>query len=543
MRYLINIILIFFITSYSYGAGYIRLNQVGYLNDDIKKGILGSDRDLKGGKFFVKSFSDDRTLFSDYIGASKSGISKDTPFSFNYILDFSTVRASGAYRIELEDGTRSHRFEIKKNFYKTIIDTLLYFLRVARCGHTNPELHEACHLHDATNVDLDLTGGWHDAGDFLKFTHQIAYTSYLLLLSYEINKTGYLENFSDYDRNGRVDILDEAKVGIDYLVKCYPDKDRFVYMVGDFDGDHSQPVRRPENDKLASTQRPAIFKYHRSVLGKYAYTLALASKIFREIPGHESKAQKYVELAKMAYQQARSVESKEYDKLCLAATELYLATKEKTYLAQAKYFSEKMSVAYWGGWSNNSNLAHARIAQLYPQSIEKLKQSVQHFYSASQKNLFGFSVPYAWGSLYSAISSGSAGLFYHLLTSDETYSDLAHKIKDYTLGVNPWGVCFISGLGTVYPQNIHNNLAVMLKKEGKSENATIAGAIAEGPYDRKEWEQNWSIPREDDKFARFQTSEFVYHDHVADYATNEPTIYGVAEAVLFFSFYLNGEMH
>jgi endoglucanase len=186
-------------------------------------------------------------------------------------------------------------------------------------------------------------------------------------------------------------------------------------------------------------------------------------------------------------------------------------------------------------------LAHARIAAFYPQSIVKLKESVAHFCAASRKNIFGFSVPYAWGSLYSALSSGSAGLLYGLLSGDDSYSDLPRNIKDYTLGVNPWGVCFISGLGAVYPQNIHNNLAVMLKREGRAKEATITGAVAEGPYDRKEWEKEWSgrVAPQDDIFSEFQTSEFVYHDHVADYATNEPTIYGAAEAVLFFSFYLS----
>lgn len=541
VKYVYPLVLICLVSSYSYAAGYIRLNQVGYLNHDIKRAILGSDQDLTGGKFFIKRLEDDQIVFSDDVGGSKSGISNDTPFRFNYILDFSAVQTAGSYRMELQDGTRSPSFEINNYFYRSIIAKLLYFLRAARCGDTNPALHKPCHLQDATNLNLDLTGGWHDAGDFLKFTHQIAYTSYLLLLSYEINKAGYNDYDGDSDKNGTADILDEARVGIDYLVKCYPDKDRFVYMVGDFDGDHSQPARMPEDDVLASNRRPAAIKFDRSVLAKYAYSLALASKIFKELPGNESKAQNYLLLAKRAYDKAKTIESGKYDQLCLAATELYRATADMNYLAEAKYFDEKTAVAYWGGWSNNANLAHARIAAFYPQSIVKLKESVAHFCAASRKNIFGFSVPYAWGSLYSALSSGSAGLLYGLLSGDDSYSDLPRNIKDYTLGVNPWGVCFISGLGAVYPQNIHNNLAVMLKREGRAKEATITGAVAEGPYDRKEWEKEWSgrVAPQDDIFSEFQTSEFVYHDHVADYATNEPTIYGAAEAVLFFSFYLS----
>jgi len=543
IKYVAVIILVCFVSSYSCAASYFRSNQVGYLKHDVKTAVLGSEEDLTGRKFFVKRLSNGQILFSHDVGASKSGVSKDTPFRFNYTLNFSAVQTDGSYFLELQDGTRSHPFEINNYFYRSIIDKLLFFLRVARCGNTNPELHKPCHLYDATNLDLDLTGGWHDAGDFLKFTHQIAYSSYLLLLSYEINKAGYTKNYSDFNKNGIADILDEAKIGIDYLVKCYPDENRFISMVGDFDGDHSQPARMPENDILASTQRPASIKFDRSKLAKYAYTMALASKIFNEIPGNESSAKNYLLLAKRAYDRAKTIESGKYDQLCLAATELYFATKEQTYLSEAKYFNEKTAVAYWGGWANNANLANARIAPVYPESIARLKESVAHFYSVSRKNIFGFSVPYAWGSLYAAISSGTAGLFYALLTGDESFNALPRNIKDYTLGVNPWGVCFISGLGTVYPKNIHNNLAVMLKREGKLNDAAIDGAVAEGPYDRKEWEKKWSsrVPQKDDIFSSFQTSEFVYHDHTADYATNEPTIYGAAEAILFFSFYLGNE--
>jgi hypothetical protein len=107
--------------------------------------------------------------------------------------------------------------------------------------------------------------------------------------------------------------------------------------------------------------------------------------------------------------------------------------------------------------------------------------------------------------------------------------------------LNPWGISFISGLGTVYPNNIHNNVAISLKKSGILNSGTLPGAVAEGPFDRSKWEEKWShlVPQNEDIYAQFQPADCVYHDHMQDYVTNEPDIVGVSEAILFFSFYLS----
>jgi hypothetical protein len=320
-------------TSFAIGAGsHIRINQLGYLEKDTKRAIIGSYQDLEGQTYLVRNLSTDKVALTGNIGSAEPKAYTDTPFPFNHIIDFTKIEASSFYQIELQDKTTSHNFVIGNNVYKNVIDTLLYFLKVARCGNTNPELHQACHLHDATNTDYDLTGGWHDAGDFLKFTHDEAYVTYTLLLSYEINKDKYVQMFNDLNQNGLVDVLEEAKIGLDYLVKVYPDENTFIYQVGNFDQDHNQGFRMPEEDKLTKTDRPALFGFNRNALSQYAFAMALGSNLFGEIPGYQIEAQKYLNLAKRAYVKAKTVGSKDIDKLCLAAAELYRVTKEDSYL-------------------------------------------------------------------------------------------------------------------------------------------------------------------------------------------------------------------
>jgi len=542
MKYICPLLLI---PMFILGNSYIRVNQVGFLPDDNKQAIVGSDENIQGQLYLLKNVQTNSIVKSGHLGVSVSGIGPDTPFRYNYLIDFSFLNENGVYIIELEDQTKSPPFVISPTAFQGIIDNLLYFLRVARCGDNQPELHQACHLYDATNVPYDLTGGWHDAGDFLKFTKQEAYTTYLLLLSYELNKETGNRSFSDKNKNGLVDILDEAKIGLDYLVKLFPDPDHFVVQVGDMEADHSQGYRLPENDKLAEKNRPAFFDFDRNPLSKIAYALALGNKIFKDIPGYQQKAQKYLIVAKQAYEKAKSVGSNHLDKLCLAATELYLTTGEQKYWQEATKFNNQISWSDWGHYSDNTNLANARLAPYLESAKNKLRQAVEKFLVSSRQNLYGYDVPYSWGSLYNALSSANMSLFYSQVSNDFTLNELAIRIRDYTLGKNPWGVCFISGVGTTYPKNIHNGTVHSLKEAGVLNENTIPGAIAEGPFDRSNWEANYGsfVPREEDIYYQFHTSACVYHDHINDYVTNEPCIYGVAEAILHFSFYqkyLNG---
>ncbi|MGD9193393.1 MAG: glycoside hydrolase family 9 protein [Desulfobacterales bacterium] len=529
-------------TSYGHSAdqkNFIRVNQLGFLEKDVKRAIISSNNRLAGNKFSIKNLQRNEVVFDGKIGSVIAGVERQSSFAYNYVVEFTALETVGSYRIELEDKITSPTFAINNNVYAEVIDGLLYFLRVARCGNTKAELHKPCHLFDATNTDLDLTGGWHDAGDYLKFTRSIAYVTYTLLLSYEVSQPDLSKHFSDLNHNGIADVLDEAKIGLDYLVKVFPDPETFVYIVGDR-ADHHQGVRMPEDDKLAKTKRPAWFGFRRNVLSQYAFAMALGSAIFKEIPQHSDKAKQYLSLAKRAYIKAQSVEKKHFDKLCLAATELYRATQEPKYLSEAKAFSDKLSVGHWGNWADNTILAHARLGEFYAKATKKLRDSVAIFYNLSNKHLFGYNTAYTFSGLYAAITTGSAGWFYKSLSNDDSFDDLATRIRDYLLGTNPWGVCFISGFGTNYPKNIHNRLARSLKKTGVLQNGTIKGAIPGGPVKPSEWEKRWSdlVPEGEDINVELHPPGAVYYDHFRAYPTNEASIYGPSEAILFFSFYL-----
>lgn len=531
-------------SSKGFAAIHIRVNQIGYPTAETKIAVVGSTEDIQGRPFVVKDKKTNRVVFSNAVGPPLAAKDGGTPFPFNYAIDFSEVTQDGLYAVEIDPTSPSHPFAIQKNPYGGMIDLLLRFMRVARCGDTDPELHGACHLHDATNVDLDLTGGWHDAGDYIKFSKKESYVTYLLLLAYAENRT-HAERFSDLNGNGLPDVLDEARIGLDYLVKLYPDENTFVYRVGDLQQDHRQGMRMPELDRLAKIRRPALIGFDRNNLAKYAYAMALAADVFKNIPAHAAEAQTYLGLARRAYGKALQIEVEEdahWDKLCLAAAELYRTTGEKEFLAQARQFNDQIQRSDRGSYDTNVNFAHARLAPHYGKALAKLEDSLALMQSTSDERAFGYITRrYSWGSLYISLSGGTAAWLHESITGNSGFEAVHRRIRDFTLGVNPWGVCFVSGVGTVYPKHTHGNLPFVLKKEGRLKEAALPGSVALGPVDRAYWEKEWRhlVPGDrDDIYAEFQPKDCLYHDHPHDFVTNEPCIYGSAEAILFFSQYL-----
>jgi endoglucanase len=83
---------------------------------------------------------------------------------------------------------------------------------------------------------LDLSGGWHDAGDNLKFTITTAYSAYTLLKGYDAFPNSY-EDIDDKDfsgnPNGIPDILDEVKIGTDWLIKAHYTTSKLISRIGE----------------------------------------------------------------------------------------------------------------------------------------------------------------------------------------------------------------------------------------------------------------------------------------------------------------------
>lgn len=237
-------------------TAFIRINQVGYLPADRKAAIVFSSTPIADEAFLVRN-SSGSIVWSGRVKAV------DPPtwgpaFSHYYELDFSAMSAerSGTHTLQLvKAGVVSREFNIGP--YAGYHEDLLHFMRQQRCGY-NPFLDMVCHKRDGRSfygpmpdeTYVDASGGWHDAGDQLKYLITASNATTRMMLAYELEKAKFgdlVDEMGREDRPNKIpDILDEAKWGLDWIHKLHPKADQLFHQVAD-DRDH-RGFKIPNND-------------------------------------------------------------------------------------------------------------------------------------------------------------------------------------------------------------------------------------------------------------------------------------------------------
>jgi len=520
---------------------YIRTNQLAFLPEDSKSAVVMANRNLTGKTFYIVDKKNNKNVYKSKINSLFERYGR---FKYTAKLDFSSLNQKGEYYIKIGK-TKSYPFFIGTGKYDKIVKSLLEFFKIQRCGYTNPKMHKTCHIADATsliengkkiNEQIDVTGGWHDAGDYVKFLNTTAYSTYMLLFAYEYNKKFF--SF-DLNKNNVPDILDEAKIGLDWLLRCQY-KNKLVVQVQDL-RDHTVGWRMPENDTLRFS-RPAFIDIGKNLIGIYSASLALAAKIWQEdilYPDYAQKciktAEKYFRLAKTAPDIAKAgsgmyVDSGFEGKLALGAVELYRVTRKLIYLKKAKEMAAKAGADGWWSWGNINSLAHYRISRFDRAYLHYLRVNLEGFLKMSKTNLFGEGAAYSWGTNNTLLGVSLQNILYTKRTGSREFEKLSLLQRDYVLGRNPWGISFFYKIGKNYSRNFHHQVA-FLSKRG------LPGGFAAGPV-KKELLKSYSIPfAKKDRLAKFQTDFCYYRDDKNDYISNEPTITAAATAIFVMGYF------
>lgn len=544
---------------------YLRYNRVGYNPARRKQMIIMSEKDIKGQKWTIEKAGKKgkaKKVQSGTFGASLYGKGNHTPMPFNYQADFSPIKEEGSYTFKTK-GAKPAKIIIKKDPYSWILEKPLRWMRAARCGSPDCVDHKACHSGDTACVvyrrngiqnnkwEIDPNkkkisgfGGWHDAGDYLKFSLTVGYTAYFLLKSYEVNPDIFVKKQSKTDL---VDVLDEAKWGLEFLMRCMPDTNEFIIMVGGLD-DHNVGLRLPHEDKLDG-KRPCFSALSPTQMGYSAAALAVGSGIFNKL-GKEKDAKRYREMAERIFRRAASKDAvapawfidtvglydfygdeTKYDNMELAAAELYRLTGDQKYFDAAKKYSDKARAAGWRAWESVNMPAHLCLMEHYSVVKNDLRVDLDGFLKNSKKkgNIWGLPLKYVWGGLYCYIGIASAAMEYQMRTKDRKYESIARNMLDYTLGCNNWGICFVATKKLDYTiQHPFSQIYTL-----QSDKFPI-GAISEGPGEKRDWIENkkhFSYDPHAQPTHKFNTEKGVFYDHNKDYMCMETTINGVADGI------------
>lgn len=285
------------------GAKFIVIDQFGYPPDARKVAVIrdpqtGFDADQSyapGAVYSVIEKSTGDAVYTGVISSWKSGLTDESSGDRVWHFDFSSVTTPGTYYIlDEEKGQRSYEFVIAYNVYNEVLKHAFRTFFYQRVGFAKEEQYAgiewadgASHLGDLQDLNCrsffakddasterDVSGGWYDAGDYNKYTSWTAGYIVDMMRAYMENPEAWGDDYNIPESgNGVADILDEAKWGIDHLLRLQLNDGSVLSIVGE---SHKSPPS-------AATGPSYYGKVNTSATMNTAATLALCSKVYRQI--------------------------------------------------------------------------------------------------------------------------------------------------------------------------------------------------------------------------------------------------------------------
>ncbi|MHA6764286.1 glycoside hydrolase family 9 protein [Streptacidiphilus sp. PAMC 29251] len=602
--------------------GELRTDQVGYANHDTKIAYLMAGAAVSGETYKVVD-SRGRTAAKGKVGKVSRG-SWNAAYPDVYPVDFSRVTRSGTYRIVMSGPvkTSSDTFKVERSsaLYGTLVADGVNFYQNQRDGADVVKgalNRKPSHLNDAhatvyklptfdqnsDNGDIikgtgltkiagaapvDVTGGWFDAGDYLKFTFTTAYADDLLFAS--ARALGH---------SAPASLSAEAQFGNDWLNKMWNPATKTLYLQvgigsgdakGTFFGDHdlwrlpqADDTDNAATDRYAAKNRPVFeaaapgAKISPAIAGRVAASFALASQA-DAAAGRKAKARTELADATSLYAQADTSpkgtlvsaapssyypESIWHDAMELGASEIALAeqglhrpkSEYGTYLTQAATWAKDYIATDSGKDTLNlydvSALAHADLATAIRRAgspaglavtradlIGDLKAQVASAAKTSAADIFRAGGDYTNFDVDShSFGFISTEALYRAASGDHSYQAFAGEQRAWLLGGNAWGTSFMVGAGTTFPDCTGSqipNLSGSLN--GKAPVDT--GAVVNGPNSTDIFSdglgdlQDGTRKCEKDSFTEFTGHGSEYVDDVRSWQTSEEALDMTGSAIL-----------
>ncbi|WP_327350742.1 glycoside hydrolase family 9 protein [Streptomyces sp. NBC_01304] len=590
----------------------VRVDQVGYVRGETKKAfVMGSEAALTGARFKVVD-TKGKTVATGKLGASTG--KWNGKYQSVRTADLSKVNTPGTYRVEVTGTATGHSPAFKvagaRDLMTPLVRDNVRFLQAQRDGaDVLPDVlgRKPSHLADReatvyaqprynkdgtelldeqlaeTGDQVDVSGGWFDAGDFLKFTHTTSYSVAELLLAQR--------ELPDVE-----ELSAEADHGLDWLDKMWDQDNRTLYaQVGIGAGNEGVRTdhdvwRLPEaDDKLdVSPGDPDYTIKHRPVFraaapgeaispnlaGRTAAVFALAAQRAAEEDPEAARA--WLGKAAAVYAQADTEpgklvtafpgafypEDSWQDDMEFGATELALAaqlleddregdwTEEAAGWAKAYLDSDVQGTL---GVADVSALAHADLAEILGESDAQevgaedlhadLRRQLEDGVSRASDDPFRAgavyddfdAVPHTFGLVATARLYGEA-------TGDTRYAAFAAQQRGWALGANAWGTSFMIGAGEVYPHCPEHQVA-NLKGSLDGKGSILRGAVVNGPNEASKLEElngfsdmkKCSAAPPSGAWSEFDGQGARYVDHVGAWQTVEPALDFTTTALLAFA--------
>ena len=604
-------------------SAFVRVNQVGYPTASAKRAYLMSSVAETNATF---------TVTNGVAGVESSGPigpllgSWSNAYPFVYALDFGAVTTPGTYSIDVSGPApaSSPTFTIGSGqaVYQQALANALSFYQTERDGPgyiPGPLRTAPAHLNDQTAMTylpphvnqsgrfsgdltplgsvIDASGGWWDAGDYIKGVQTLSYTTDMLLVG--------VRDFPAEMGSGSAtsDFTSEAKFGADWLLRMWDDVTRTLYFqvgIGTGNakivGDHDL-WRLPQEDDTFGGIDPR-YRYIRNrpvfragppealispnLAGRMAAAFGLCFQIYRQSdPAFANdcllSGQHIFDLADtnptgnlVTYLPFSFYPETEWrSDLELAAVELYFAvasgnlpaglphTDPGFYLQQAAHWAN----AYITGPDDAadtlnlydvSGLAHYELHNAIGQAVNPpalevtqatlvadLKKALDNAIAQASTDPFQFGFPWStWDTATHGTGLSVMASEYAQLTGSGAYAEWSGRWLANVLGANAWGSSFIVGDGTTFPHCLHHQVANLVGSlEGSA--PVLKGAVVEGPngtlYAGFQTGMRNCPADDSDAFAPFNSGKAKFRDDIESFSSVEPAVDLTATSPLAFA--------
>lgn len=509
----------------------ITTNQLGYKPDASKIAVFRNITDET--KFSVVDAETEKIVYTGDLYGEMANASAD---EINWYGDFSEVTEPGRYYISCGTLDASYTFRIANDIYDGLLDDTVRMLYLQRCGCAVEDeifAHPACHTGLATvygtGEQLDVSGGWHDAGDYGRYVVPAAKAVADLLLAYESNPSTHSDSIGIPESgNGVPDILDEARYEIEWMLKMQTESGGVYHQVNSETNPGTvMPEKETGEQFLAPVSTAATadfcaimamaYECYRSTDAEFAQTCMMAAEkawsFLQENPDLIFEVPE--DLANVGYS-----DSRDGDERYWAACQMYRATMDTDYLEAidsitGTYYKDGLE---WHMVGHYGNIALLMMEGIDTESAEyaKAKEMLFNWVDVYMKNIAktGYETAittYTWGSNMSIANAGIVFSVAYELTEDESYRTAAQKQLHYLLGRNPNGMCYVTGYGTVSPQNPHHRPSIT---KGQAMTGMLVGGVNSDLADNTA-----------QKYLSEEAPAKCYIDASGSYSTNEITIY------------------
>jgi hypothetical protein len=492
-------------------------------------------------------------------------------------IDLSTLRPGG-YFLVLDDGTTA-QINIDARVYGGVFRLITQFLAEQRCGPTTAAVskHGPCHLFgaigwghsgDGLAVDdgtrppyagapaVDVEGGWHDSGDYIKFVGTTAYTLAVELSAlrdhtrvHDEHDRARGEHARDFGPNAGA-LARELRWGLDWLLKMVAGSELYHQVGGE--GDHDAGWRVPEEDTVkpipAYDHRP-VFRMApgrgRNLLGRSAAAFAFGSEVYVNEAAYSARLLAAAKKTYILAKERAGVQNPDPpdfyeeptgdDDLVLGAAALAHATGETAYAKEAYSLGVSLhakpgSALSWHSVDAMALLEAARVQPAGSSERAELAAKLEALaapLAAAATSPRGAGSPF--GSVLAEFGKNSTGeslgvaatcAAAHALGVAPGCDVVARRQLHWVFGQNPFGIDYLVGSSYTFPRHLHHSFG-----QARLVPVFIEGALAGGPTALHVLESaGLRPPSKDDPFARWSTDDLLYEDKAEDYICNKPAI-------------------